>query len=197
MVAVDLLILGGGVQGLVLLDELSQRGFSCVLVTPSDLGSGQTLHSHGLLNSGTGLLTGQLREPIEQALAFARRRGLQLCGDDHWYLLAPRAAFDKVRQSWDAVNQPYQVLSPSALPACFQSSSLFDSANDTRVIGLRGFNFPKRQLVRLLSESHLRSIVRGGVADVRCTREGDVLRVAEFRCSCRSRARRSRLHPKP
>jgi hypothetical protein len=34
------------------------------------------LHSHSLANGRTGLLTGQLREPMEQALAFTRQRGL-------------------------------------------------------------------------------------------------------------------------
>jgi glycine/D-amino acid oxidase-like deaminating enzyme len=179
MVAVDVLIMGGGVQGLALLDELAERGFGCVLVTPSDLGSGQTLHSHGLLNSGTGLLTGQLREPIEQALAFAGRRGLQLYGEDEWYLFAPGAAYEKVRQCWDVLQHPYQVLPSSVLPAGFRSSSLFDSTSDTRVIGLRGFNFPKRQLVRLLRDNHLSKIVRGSISDARCTRNVGALRVAE------------------
>jgi glycine/D-amino acid oxidase-like deaminating enzyme len=122
MVAVDVLILGGGVQGLVLLDELSERGFGCLLVTPSDLGSGQTLHSHGLLNSGSGLLTGQLREPIEQALAFARRRGLQLYGDDQWYLFAPGAAFEQVRQRWDALQHPYPQ-TPRSWRTCCKANS--------------------------------------------------------------------------
>ncbi len=64
MIPIDVLIIGGGIQGLVLLRQLTEHGYDCVLVTNSDLGSGQTLHSHGLLNSGTGLLTGQLREPL-------------------------------------------------------------------------------------------------------------------------------------
>jgi glycine/D-amino acid oxidase-like deaminating enzyme len=179
MVAVDVLILGGGVQGLVLLDELSKCGFGCALVTPSDLGRGQTLHSHGLLNSGTGLLTGRLREPIEQALTFARRRGVQLYGQDQWYLFAPGAAFEQVRQAWDALQHPYQVLSSSVLPAGFRSSSLFDDGADTRVIGLRGFNFPKRQLVRFLSDNHLNKIMRGSISDVHCTRDADVLGIAD------------------
>lgn len=138
MVAADLLILGGGVQGLTLLDQLTERGYSCVLVTPTDLGTGQTLHSHGLLNSGNGLLTGQTRAAVDEALGFARRRGLQVYGEDQWYALAPQAVFEQQRRSWDASNYPYKVLSPDALPAGFQGSALFEAGHETRVIGLRG-----------------------------------------------------------
>lgn len=97
MVAGDVLILGGGVQGLVLLDQLTDRGYGCVLVTPTDLGAGQTLHSHGLLNSGNGLLTGQTRLAVDEAMAFAKQRGLQVYGEDRWYVLAPQAALDQLR----------------------------------------------------------------------------------------------------
>jgi glycine/D-amino acid oxidase-like deaminating enzyme len=125
MVDVDVLILGGGVQGLVLLDQLTQRGYGCVLVTPTDLGTGQTLHSHGLLNSGNGLLTGQTRDAVDEALTFAKQRGLQVYGDDQWYVLAPQAAFDQQRRGWDASGYPYEVLSPNVLPPGFQGSTLF------------------------------------------------------------------------
>jgi glycine/D-amino acid oxidase-like deaminating enzyme len=52
---VDVVVIGGGVQGLVILDSLIAAGYSCALVTEGDLGSGQTLHSHGFLNTGFGL----------------------------------------------------------------------------------------------------------------------------------------------
>jgi len=61
MSQIDVLIIGGGIQGLVLLDELTRSGYGCALVTNADLGARQTLHSHGLLNSGSGLLSGQMQ----------------------------------------------------------------------------------------------------------------------------------------
>jgi len=42
MISADVVIGGGGVEGLVLLDEPTHQGYGCVLVTNSDLGSGQT-----------------------------------------------------------------------------------------------------------------------------------------------------------
>lgn len=179
MVDVDVLILGGGVQGLVLLDQLTERGYRCVLATPTDLGTGQTLHSHGLLNSGNGLLTGQTRDAVDEALSFAKKHGLQVYGDHQWYVLAPPAALDQQRRGWDAASYPYEVVSPNVLPPGFQRSTLFEGGNETRVVGLTGFNYPKRQLVRLLSESHLDEIVRASVVGVQTARHDDRDRITD------------------
>ncbi len=88
MIPLDVLIVGGGLQGLVLLDEFVAQGRSCVLVTNSDLGHGQTLHSHGLLNTGFGLGGPELRERRDRlVLPLLRARGIQAYGE--WFLLAP------------------------------------------------------------------------------------------------------------
>ncbi len=59
----DLVIFGGGVAGLWLLDEAVRRGYSAMLVEASALGSGQTVASQGIIHGGLkytlqGLLTG-------------------------------------------------------------------------------------------------------------------------------------------
>ncbi len=59
----DALILGGGIAGLWILDALTQRGMSAVVVEPFELGAGQTLWSQGIIHGGTkyslsGLLSG-------------------------------------------------------------------------------------------------------------------------------------------
>lgn len=59
---IDALIFGGGAAGLWLLDELSRRGVSALLLEANALGSGQTVASQGILHGGLkytlqGLLT--------------------------------------------------------------------------------------------------------------------------------------------
>ncbi len=168
MISADVVIVGGGIQGLVLPDELTRQGYDCLLVTKSDLGTGQTLHSHGLLNSGTGVLTGQLREPVEQALSFARDRGLDLYCTDQWYALLPPPAFERLSRLGDASGYRYLETSPSSLPAGFEVGD-----GDTRVVALEGYNFPKRQLVWQLAAGHEHQIIRGDIATVqRSHRDG-------------------------
>src|SRR5262249_49082749 len=78
---VDVVVIGGGVQGLVLLDTLIQVGYSCALVTEGDLGAGQTLHSHGYLNTGFGLGGKELPAAAAQIVhPFLRARGVSLTG---------------------------------------------------------------------------------------------------------------------
>jgi hypothetical protein len=52
MVDVDVLIVGGGAQGLWLLNDLSKRHYRAVLLERRELGGGQTCHSHGLIHRG-------------------------------------------------------------------------------------------------------------------------------------------------
>lgn len=52
MVEVDVLIVGGGAQGLWLLNDLSKRHYRAVLLERGELGGGQTCHSHGLIHRG-------------------------------------------------------------------------------------------------------------------------------------------------
>jgi glycine/D-amino acid oxidase-like deaminating enzyme len=60
-VSLDILIIGGGVQGLTLLQELVKEDFASVLlVTRDKIGQGETLHSHG------GLLRGHSFVPMNE-----------------------------------------------------------------------------------------------------------------------------------
>jgi glycine/D-amino acid oxidase-like deaminating enzyme len=153
---IDALVVGGGIQGLVALRELTRAGHSCALVTNSDLGAGQTLHSHGLLNSGFGLMTGQLRQTLEgAALPFVREHGIPLYGDDQWFMLAPPPMLDQLRPAWSASGYAPEQVDASALPSGF--------APLAQVFKVKGYNVPKRRLVAALSDGLLDRIVRGTV----------------------------------
>lgn len=55
-----MVVIGGGIQGLLALGALVAKGYACALVTEGELGSGQTIHSHGVLNTGFGMLGPEL-----------------------------------------------------------------------------------------------------------------------------------------
>ena len=87
---VDVLIVGGSVQGLLLLDRLTALGHSCLLVTAAELGAGQTLHSHGILNAGFGMAGPRPVELLQKvAVPDLRRRGVRTYGE--WSALLPGA----------------------------------------------------------------------------------------------------------
>lgn len=73
------------------MDRLSSEGFSCALVTDSDLGAGQTLHSHGVLNTGFGMSGPEPERVLRQVvLPDLARRGVKTYGE--WGAIAPAPA---------------------------------------------------------------------------------------------------------
>jgi len=62
----DFALFGGGIAGLMLLNQLRRQGFSCFLFEKDELGKQQTLHSQGIIHGGMKYaLTGTLSEETE------------------------------------------------------------------------------------------------------------------------------------
>ena len=154
--AVDVAVIGGGVQGLLILDSLIAAGYSCVLVTEGDLGTGQTLHSHGFLNTGFGLAGRELPEAAAQIVhPFLRARGVTLTGD--WALLPPTGLPGLLLRALPMFAR----LPPAHLPRGF-APAFRDAAR-----ALPDYSFNKRELVEALSRGREDYIVRGTVTGLR------------------------------
>ena len=153
---VDVVVIGGGVQGLVILDTLSTAGYSCALVTEGDLGAGQTLHSHGFLNTGFGLSGSSLPQAATQLVhPFLRDRRVALTGN--WAVLPPpglRGLLPRARPAFARL--------PSAhLPEGF-SPAVRETAR-----ALPDYSFNKRELVAALSRGREAYLIRGTVTGFR------------------------------
>ena len=138
----DVVIIGGGIQGLVALNALVEEGYSCALVSDGDLGSGQTLHSHGYLNTGFGMFGPELpRASVDLVQPYLEKRGLVLSHD--WVMIPPP-------------NMPlFDGLPHATLPSGFATPP------GLRAVGLPDRSLPKRGLVEVLSQSHHERILRG------------------------------------
>ncbi len=137
-----MVIVGGGIQGLVALNALVDEGYSCALVSDGDLGSGQTIHSHGYLNTGFGMFGPELpRASAEVVQPYLERRGLELSHD--WLLIPPpdMPAFGGL----PAATLPTGFVAPPGLTA----------------VRLPDRSVPKRHLVEVLSQGHHERILRG------------------------------------
>ncbi|HEX9017039.1 MAG TPA: FAD-dependent oxidoreductase [Chloroflexota bacterium] len=144
---IDVVIIGGGVQGLILLDTLTDAGYSCALVTEGDLGGGQTLHSHGFLNTGFGM-PGPRRDELPRAAMqvvypYLSARGVEL--NDNWVVIAPPGL------------PGLDGLQPAGLPAGFSPAF----GGNARKLPNRSFS--KRRLVEALARGRERRIIRGTV----------------------------------
>ncbi|MES3006754.1 MAG: FAD-dependent oxidoreductase [Pseudomonadota bacterium] len=65
----DIVILGGGIAGLWLLNRLRQRGFDAVLLEKSTLGGGQTIASQGIIHGGLKYALNGVLSPASSAIA--------------------------------------------------------------------------------------------------------------------------------
>jgi glycine/D-amino acid oxidase-like deaminating enzyme len=138
----DVVVIGGGIQGLLALNDLVEKGYSCALVCEGDLGSGQTLHSHGFLNTGFGMRGPELQDAlIDVVQPFLEERGLELGHD--WVLIPPP-------------NMPlFEGLPAAALPPGFAAPP------GPSAVRLPDATFPKRGLVEALSQGHQDRVLRG------------------------------------
>lgn len=62
---IDVLIIGGGIQGLWLLNDLTRVGYNVLLLEKSKLGGDQTLHSHGFLHQGYGYTNAEMARRLK------------------------------------------------------------------------------------------------------------------------------------
>lgn len=160
MLRVDVLVVGGGIQGLLVLRRLTEAGYSCLLVTQGELGAGQTLHSHGLLNSGTGLVTGEMQAELgAHVLPALRSAGVPVYGHSASYLALPTAAVEQLMPLWEANGYHPQPLEAADLPSGLRLPSPLH--------GVPGYHVPKRALVRALADGLLDRIVQGHVTSRR------------------------------
>ena len=108
-IPLDVMILGGGVAGLWLLDELTGLGYRALLLEAHALGSGQTIASQGIIHGGLkyslkGLIPGSARAikdmPIiwKQCLSGKRRPNLSATRlrSDHCYLWQTESLVSRV-----------------------------------------------------------------------------------------------------
>ena len=144
---VDVVVVGGGVQGLLILDTLIEAGYSCALVNEGDVGTGQTLHSHGFLNTGFGMSDELPEAAAELVLPYLRARGVTLTGN--WTVLPPPGL------------PAFASFPPARLPDGF--SSVFKDA----ARALPNYSFNKRQLVETLSRGREGYVYPGSVMGFR------------------------------
>lgn len=170
--AVDVLIVGGGVQGLTLLRTATDRGYAAALVTNAALGSGQTLHSHGFLNSGYTAPDPALRRSLEEDwLPFLDEHGVERYGADRFFGVLPPDTFEILGDALTASDYPFEEVDADALPAGFRAGLPED--DPVVVVRVEEHRVPKRGLVRALSDGLEDRIVRGEVTRVRFTADGD------------------------
>lgn len=129
---VDVAIIGGGIAGLWLHNNLSVRGYASVLVEKNQLGSGQTLASQGMIHGGIKYtLGGSTTGASETIAAMPARWNLCLAGKDPVNLTGV-----------DTLAQDYYMFSDSSVTS--RVTAFFGSkALEGRVSAIKRKDYPE------------------------------------------------------
>jgi glycine/D-amino acid oxidase-like deaminating enzyme len=135
---VDIVIIGGGVAGLWLLNRAVNAGYNAVLLESDALGSGQTIASQGMIHGGvkytlSGALSGASEAIADMPEHWHRcmtgegdvdLRGTRLLSD-HFYMWSSQSAVSKVTTflASKALRGRVQALKKNEYPAVFCDSA--------------------------------------------------------------------------
>lgn len=113
-VNVDVLIIGGGSQGLWLLNDLNDAGYRTILLEREELGSGQTCHSHALIHRGHYYDNVQMMILLNAAAQFWRgfinRVGLEPLNQSPALVGLGFGVEQRYTYMWDCAGLTYQKL---------------------------------------------------------------------------------------
>jgi hypothetical protein len=187
----DVLVVGGGVQGLCVLRELRARGIDgAFLVSRDPLGAGESLHSHGLLMRGYALPP---EAPIEVARGLAEAfdgwardlgdGGVARAGEHPTYV---GTADPRLAERWKALGLPFE-----PLPAPPEALAGGHYARGGRLYRTQERLFVGAEVVAALAGDVARWAGRGELTAIRRSERGD--RVVT--CEVRSGGQTLRLRP--
>jgi len=165
-VVVEVLVIGGGIQGVVALAELHKQNFKTLLVTESDIGSGQTLSSQAYLHSGYPWAQ---HEEVVTDIKKAANFWLKWMKDNNIpynsaqkYFAGPKPFVETLKSFWHKSELSFQVLQKkTTLPDIFKEGKLF--ASTTSVVRIQDFTFDIDKLLRVLCTPLNAFMIKGKV----------------------------------
>lgn len=170
-VELDLLIVGGGIQGLTLLHHYTEENLGSVLLVSRDpLGEGETLHSHGYLHKGHFLppekkaLIPDLMESFQWWNGWMSRNGLRYEDDAPVLFDLSEDRFETVTGIWKAAGLDFEPM--TRLPAPLQGGSYTSPAPRRRLVRIGDRLIPPWKILRKLSEPLQDLLLRGELTGI-------------------------------
>lgn len=170
IVETDIVVLGGGIAGLWMLNRLRQQGFDAIVLEKSTLGGKQTLASQGIIHGGLKYALSGVLSPASSAIAgmpdrwrrclageadMDLRKCNVLSADYYMWSTGGYRSRLKTFLGSKALRGRIDVLSASAYPNFFQGLSIAGA-----LYKLTDFVVDTPSLIRVLAEPHLDRIFR-------------------------------------
>jgi len=167
-IAVDVLLVGGGIQGLMLLRQCLEVGWkSILLVTRDPLGTGETLHSHGydlrgyLLSAEAGMFAKQLAASTWWQ-QWASPPGATYAGDSPTYFGVSAAGAEERRATWQKIGLPFEECPELPLP--LQQGTY--AVTQSTVFKTQNRMLPPWRIIKALSQPLQGNIAQGELTGI-------------------------------
>lgn len=162
---VDVLVVGGGVQGLVLLDELVDRGYAAALVSNTPLGAGQTFDWPGVLSKGYLNPDRARREAVDERWRpFAEDARVPVEGGE-WYVASTDYPYRHLVDQWDEAGYEYDERGVEGLHEIYRDGTVFAKGSGEHVAAIDEYVIDREALVRALAADHAERVVVGDITD--------------------------------
>jgi len=168
----DVLVVGGGVQGLVLLDELVERGYAAALVSNTPLGAGQTFDWPGVLSKGYLNPDRARREAVDERwLPFAEDARVPVEGGE-WYVASTDYPYTHLVDKWDEAGYEYDERGVEGLHEIYRDGTVFAKGSGEHVAAVDEYVIDREALVRALAADHAERIVVGDITEATFAADG-------------------------
>lgn len=185
----DIVIIGGGIAGLWLLNCLRQQGFDVVLLEHNALGGGQTLASQGIIHGGLKYALGGVLSPASSAIAAMPDRWRQCLGGQgdidlsdtqvlapHYFMWSSGGYRSRLKTflGSKALRGRIDALSPAGYPEFLRDQTLSGT-----LYKLTDFVVDTPSLVRNLAQPHGDRLFQVSKEQLRiqCTADGAIARL--------------------
>ncbi|WP_415380391.1 hypothetical protein [Halosimplex sp. TS25] len=162
---VDVLVVGGGIQGLLLLNELTDRGYAAALVSNAPLGAGQSFDWPGTLSKGYLDPDADQRRAVEERwLPFAEDERVPVAGGE-WYVCSTDHPYRYLPPQWDDHGYEYDERGIDGLPEIYHDGTIFAKGSGEHVTAVDEYAIDREALVHALADGHEERIVVGDIAE--------------------------------
>ncbi|MCC5015238.1 MULTISPECIES: FAD-dependent oxidoreductase [unclassified Legionella] len=177
----DCLIIGGGIQGLMLLNLLQEAGVqSLALVTDQPLGEGESNHTHGYYNRG---YFNSLVSTVESSHWWDHffKQHHDKCGKkDNAYVIANESDAQHLKSIWQAKSLPYQSL--EKIPASLQSLGC-ELKPQQQLFSVQEGTINGCAIITVLAQPYRKQIVHARVQKLIYSEEQNTIMQAEINTS--------------
>jgi hypothetical protein len=173
---IDIVIIGGGIQGLILLHQCIIKNKNVVLFTKDNVGDGETLHGHEFINTGffgnNATSMKQAKSNNEELIKLLVEFDIQPFSDYPCYMVTHLESKDhplssnKLMKIWETTGHECHILSEDELPESLKGQKSY------QIVKTKDYVLDTKLLTQKLYERYKQYIKKGELIQTKLNSDG-------------------------